>query len=253
MSLIILSILVLVHVFFWIAWKYDKFSVMDICWGLGFVMVALLGYMQNYHSIPKLILLIMVSAWGLRLAWHIYSRSKGHGEDPRYMAYRIQWGTNYLKEGYKKVFLAQGGMMFIISLPVQLGMTSELERFGAKQAIGLILWLSGFALEAWSDWHLTKFKSDPSNKGKLCTTGPWEYVRFPNYLGEMVLWWGVYFYIFGFWTAWTIIGPVCITYSLLKVTGIPLIEKKYLEREEYRDYALRVPRLIPFTKPRLPI
>jgi steroid 5-alpha reductase family enzyme len=75
-------------------------------------------------------------------------------------------------------------------------------------------------------------------------------VRFPNYLGEMILWWGVYVYIINFWTAWTIIGPIAIMMSLLKVTGIPLIEQKYMERAEYREYATRVSRLIPFLRPR---
>ncbi len=251
MFLILVSIILFVHLFFWIAWKLDKFSVMDIAWGLGFVLVAIIGYLQNYPSGPKALLLVMVSMWGLRLGWYIYNRSKGHGEDPRYMAYRQQWGADYLREGYKKVFRAQGAMMFIISLPVQLGMSSDLERFGIKQILGFTLWLAGFGLEAWADWHLSQFKKDPANKGKLCTTGPWAYVRFPNYLGEMVLWWGVYIYIMGFWTAWTIVGPLCICYSLLKVTGIPLIENRYLQKPEYQDYAKRVPRLIPFSKPQL--
>lgn len=250
MTLIILSILLLCHLFFFIAYKTNKFSVMDIAWGLGFVLVAIISYLQNFPSWPKLLLLGMVSAWGLRLAFYIYTRSKGKGEDPRYQKYKDQWGTNFLKEGYLKIFMAQGLMMFVISLPVQLGMSRDMDRFGKFQILGFILWLIGFALEIWSDTHLNNFKKDPSNKGKLCMDGPWRIVRFPNYLGEMLLWWGVYLYIVNFWTAWTIIGPIAIMMSLLKVTGIPLIEKKYMERAEYRDYAARVSRLVPFLKPR---
>ncbi|MFP5459631.1 MAG: DUF1295 domain-containing protein [Bacteriovoracia bacterium] len=246
MGLAILTILLLIHVFFWIAWKQDKFSVMDIAWGLGPVLVALVSYLQNYPSGPKAVLLVMVALWGLRLAGHIYVRSKGHGEDPRYMAYRVQWGKDYLKEGYVKVFLAQGAAMFFVTLPVQLGMSSDLESFRLKQILGLVIFLVGFGLEAWADAHLRAFKLDPQNKGKLCTSGPWTFVRFPNYLGEMLIWWGIYLYIFNFWTSWTILGPMTISFSLLKVTGIPLIEKRYLERADYREYAARVPRLLPF-------
>ena len=249
MTLIILSILLLCHLFFYLAYKTNKFSVMDIAWGLGFVLVAIVAYLQHYSSWPKFLLLLMVSTWGLRLAYHIHSRSTGKGEDPRYQMYKDQWGGNYLKEGYVKIFLAQGLMMFIISLPVQLGMSRDMDRFGKMQILGFLIWFIGFGLEAWSDWHLSKFKINPSNKGKLCMDGPWRFVRFPNYLGEIILWWGVYIYILNFWTAWTIIGPIAIMMSLLKVTGIPLIEKKYMERIEYREYASRVRRLLPFVKP----
>lgn len=251
MALIILSILVLCHLFFFIGYSQNKFSVMDIAWGLGFVMVAALGYLQNIPSWPKLLLLLMTAAWGFRLAIFIFRRSRGKGEDPRYQAFKDQWGKTYVRDGYVKIFLAQGLMMFIISLPIQLGMTRDMDYFGKFQILGFLVWLAGFSLESWADWHLAQFKKDPSNKGKLCMNGPWTYVRFPNYLGEMILWWGVYIYIFNFWTSWTIIGPITIMMTLLKVTGIPLIEKKYLERPDYRDYAARVPRLIPFTKPRI--
>lgn len=224
-------------------------AVMDIAWGLGFVMVALVGYLHNIASLPKALLLIMVSCWGLRLAWYMFKRTKSQGEDPRYMAWRKGWGDHEWREGYVKVFLAQGLFLFLISLPVQLGMSSELERFGAKQILGFLIWAAGFALEAWADWHLARFKTNPANKGKICTDGPWKYVRFPNYLGEMVLWVGVYLFIFGFWTAWTIIGPIALCYAIIKVTGIPPQEERYRGRVDYEEYAKRVPRLIPFLKP----
>lgn len=246
---IILSILVLCHLVFWIAYKTDKFSVMDIAWGLGFVLVAIVGHAQNYSSPPKVLLLVMTCAWGLRLAGYIYLRSKGQPEDPRYTKMREQWGANYLREGYKKVFLAQGVALFVVSLPVQLGMSSELEHFGLKQILGFGIWLAGFGIECWSDWHLNQFKRNPANKGKLCMDGPWAYVRFPNYLGEMVLWWGIWIYILNFWTAWTIVGPLTICYSLLKVTGIPMIEQNNMQKPGYPEYAARVPRLIPFLRP----
>ena len=247
---IILSIVIFCHLFFIIAWKTDKFSVMDPAWGLGFIMVGVIGYMQNYPTPPKAVLLLMVTIWGLRLAWHVFTRNKNQPEDPRYAEMRTKWGKNYLREGYLKVFLAQGAALFVISLPLQLGMSSELEHFGFKQVLGLLIWMIGFGLEAWSDWHLSNFKSNPLNRGKLCTNGPWAFVRYPNYLGEMILWWGVYIFIFNFWTAWTIIGPLTICYSLLKVTGIPMQEQSKMQKPGYKEYASRVPRLIPFMRPK---
>jgi len=250
MGLIILSILVFCHLFFWIAWKTNKLDVMDVAWGLGFILVGLVGYMTNYPSPPKALLLAMVTTWGLRLAWHVFSRNKNQPEDPRYAKMRAQWGADWMKQAYLKVFLAQGGAMFVVSLPVQLGMSSELEHFGVKQFLGFMIWAAGLGLESWSDWYLARFKANPANHGKLCTDGPWAIVRYPNYLGEIMVWWGIYFFIFNFWTSWTIVGPLTICYSLLKVTGIPMQEESKMKKPGYREYAARVPRLIPFLKPK---
>lgn len=247
---IILSILLFCHVFFVISLKTKRMDVMDIAWGLGFILVGLVGYMQNYPTPPKALLLFMVTLWGLRLAMHVFNRNKGQPEDPRYAKMRQEWGASFLKQSYLKVFMAQGAALFVISLPVQLGLSSDLEQFGVKQILGALVWLTGFALEAWADWHLARFKANPANKGKLCVDGPWSIVRYPNYLGEMMLWWGIYIYIFNFWSAWTIIGPLTICYSLLKVTGILLQEQSKMARPGYREYAARVPRLIPFLKPK---
>lgn len=252
MIAIIVTILILIHTFFWIAYKTQRLSVMDIAWGLGFVLIAIVGYIQSYPTVPGAVLLVMVAAWGLRLAWHIFRRSQGKPDDPRYAEMRRQWGDKWVIESYKKVFLTQGAAMFVISLPVQLGMSSEIERFGMKQTLALIIWLAAFALEAWSDWHLEKFKANPANHGKPCTDGPWKFVRYPNYLGEITMWWAIYLYIFGFWTAWTIVGPLVLTYAIVKVTGIPLQEKNNMKKPGYAEYAARVPRLIPFTPPHVP-
>ncbi len=251
MTLIALGILVLVHFGFWLALRAGKLDVIDVLWGPGFVLVGLLGYMQNYPTTPKAILLLMVALWGLRLAWHIFKRFKVSAEDPRYTQLRTEWGAAWKREAYKKVFLTQGAAMFVVSLPLQLGMSSELERFGSKQMLGLVLWLAGFALEVWADRHLAKFKADPANRGRLCVDGPWRFVRFPNYLGEITMWWAIYLYIFGFWTAWTIVGPLALTYAIVKVTGIPPIERRYRDRADYQAYAARVPRLIPFLRSRV--
>jgi steroid 5-alpha reductase family enzyme len=252
MSAIIVTILVLIHVFFAIAWKTQRLAVMDIAWGLGFVLIALVGYLQNYPTTPKAILLVMIALWGLRLALYIFRRSQGKPDDPRYVEMREQWGDKWVLESYKKVFLTQAAAMFIISLPVQLGMSADLESFGIKQMIALAIWIAAFALEVWSDWHLERFRSNLANRGKACMDGPWRFVRYPNYLGEITMWWAVYLYIFGFWTSWTIIGPLAITYAIVKVTGIPLQEKSNIKKPGYAEYAARVPRLLPFLSPRVP-
>lgn len=218
---------------------------MDIAWGLGPIFIALIGLFQDKISLPKILLSVMVTLWGLRLASYIFFRSIGQDEDSRYQALKDQWGENYLRQGYLKIFMFQGFLMFITSLPIQLGMKTLEVEFTFFNVIGFMLWGVGFSLESYADYYLKKFKSNPLNKGKLCLTGPWKICRFPNYLGEISLWWGIYLYTFDLSTCWSVLGTMTLTFFILKVSGIPLTEEKYLKRPEYREYAKKVPRLIP--------
>ena len=127
-------------------------------------------------------------------------------------------------------------------------MSLESKKFSVINYIGLLIWVIGFSLEVISDQYLAWWKLQEKNKGKICTEGPWELCRFPNYFGEVLLWYGVYLLAFEWSIFWTIIGPVTINFMILKVTGVPLLEEHYKNRDDYKEYASRVPRFIPFTK-----
>ena len=243
---IIVAIFVFVNIFFLVAVIKRKFSVIDIGWGLGFIVVAMISYFHHPMSVKNALLLLVTTAWGLRLGLYILLRSKGHPEDPRYTKLRHEWGANANLQAYLKVFLLQGFFMFIVSLPITVGMAQEDKDLNLINYAGLVLWFFGFILEVSSDAYLNWFKKQPENNGKLCTTGPWKICRYPNYLGEISLWYGIFFLGLGSSSWWTIIGPLLINVLILKFSGVPPQEERNKNRPEYADFARRTPRLLPF-------
>jgi steroid 5-alpha reductase family enzyme len=225
-------------------------SVADIFWGLGFVLVAWLtfGRAQGYLG-RKLLLVLLTTIWGLRLAIHILRRNRGKGEDPRYRAMRAQHGGAFWWVSLFTVFGLQSILLWLISLVVQVGQLAPLpDRLTWIDGLGTVIWAVGFGFEAIADRQLARFKADPYSQGQVMDRGLWAYSRHPNYFGESLLWWGIF--VIGLATpgsAWTVISPLLITYLLLKVSGVTLLEKTIVEtRPAYRDYIKRTSAFIPW-------
>lgn len=248
---LIISLIIFVHIFFLWAILTKNFSVIDIGWGPGCLLAVLISFKGNELSVRNVIIVGAVALWGLRLGYYIFTRSFGKGEDPRYTKFREEWKPNANLHAYFKVFLFQGLLMGIVTLPatVSIYKTSYNYPLTLINYFGLLVFVLGLGLESYSDFYMKEWKSDPSNKGKICTTGPWSLCRFPNYFGEVMLWYGIYFLGFSLETSWSIIGAITINFLILKVTGVPLLEEKYKLRPSYQEYAKRVPKFIPFTKP----
>jgi steroid 5-alpha reductase family enzyme len=243
---IMAAVFIFVNVFFIVAVIKRKFSVIDIGWGPGFILISLISYFHYPLSMKNALLLLAVTIWGLRLGLYIYMRSRGEGEDPRYTKLRREWEPHSNLQAYFKVFILQGFMMCVVSLPIWMGMAQEDKTLSLINIFGFFLWFAGFALEVWSDAYLNKFKKQPENKGKLCTSGPWRICRYPNYLGEIALWYGIYLLSLGSSNWWTVAGPMVINILIVKFSGIPPQEERNQRRPEYAAYAARVPRLLPF-------
>ncbi len=243
---IIAAVFIFVNAFFLVSLIKKKFSVIDIAWGLGFILISMISYFHYPLSMKNAIMLLAVTVWGLRLALHIFVRSRGEGEDPRYTKLREEWQPHPNVHAYFKVFILQGIMMCVVSLPIWVGMIQEDKELSAVNVAGLILWGLGFVLETWSDAYLNWFKKQPDNKGKQCMSGPWKICRYPNYLGEISLWYGIYFLSLGSQNWWTIIGPGVINFLIVKFSGIPPQEERNFKKPGYAEYASRVPRLLPF-------
>lgn len=245
---IIISILLFVHIFFLLAVLRKNFSIIDIGWGLGCFLCVVVAYLYNDSTTKNLLLLTVVGIWGVRLASYILVRSWGKGEDPRYTKFREEWKPNSNLQAYLKVFLFQGLLMMVVTLPATASIANPSD-LSFLNFFGLGVWVTGFILEVYSDSHLNSWKSNPNNKGKICNTGPWKLCRFPNYFGEVLLWYGVFLIGFSLETSWSVIGAIAINFLIYKVTGVPLLEEKYMKRADYQEYAKRVPKFIPFTKP----
>ncbi|MDI9347093.1 MAG: DUF1295 domain-containing protein [Methylacidiphilales bacterium] len=223
-------------------------DVADVAWGLGFVLMAWMSFFLNGDSGARGLLAgILVSIWGLRLAWHIHARNKGKTEDYRYLAWRKEWGKWFYPRSYLQVYLLQGMFSFLIVMPVLIINNSAWSALGIFDVLGIAIWLIGFYFESMGDAQLARFIKNPENKGKLMRSGLWAYTRHPNYFGEVMQWWGLWLVALPVPNGWLgIIGPLTITFLILKVSGIPMLEKKMAEHPDFAEYKRRVSVFIPY-------
>lgn len=222
-------------------------DIADVAWGLGFILVAVVSLIAGgVYSTRGLLVTGLVLIWGLRLALHIHSRNRGRGEDPRYRKWREEWGKWFVLRSFLQVFMLQGILLLMVAVPIVLTNTAPAVPLGWLDLIGFVVWLYGFVFEALGDWQLMKFVRDPGNKGKLMTSGLWRYTRHPNYFGEVTLWWGIWLMTLGLPVGLlTVIGPLTITFLILKVSGIPMLEKPYEERADFQEYKCRTSAFFP--------
>jgi len=223
-------------------------DVADVAWGLGFVLLAWTSFFLSGSSGTRGILVgSLVSVWGLRLAWHIHARNRGKAEDYRYLAWRREWGRWFYLRSYAQVYLLQGVLLFLIALPVLIINRGEGKTFGFLNGIGVCVWLFGFLFESVGDAELARFVNDPLNRGKIMQSGLWRYTRHPNYFGEVAQWWGIWLAALGVPGSWfAIIGPLTISILILKVSGIPMLEKKMAENPDFAEYKRRTSVFLPW-------
>ena len=200
-------------------------------------------------AIPGLII-FLVLIWALRMSVYLVHRNWGHGEDPRYTRLR-QWvepGWPFHRLALRQVFLLQGTVIWVLTLPQQIAMvTGGQADIGALAAAGTALWCLGFYFETVGDWQLSRFKADPTRRGQVLNTGLWRYTRHPNYFGELCQWWGLFVIALEAPWAWCgFIGPVVYSWLVINVTGQATLDKK-LSREKpgYAEYIRRTSGLIP--------
>jgi steroid 5-alpha reductase family enzyme len=222
-------------------------SLADIGWGPGFAVVAIFTYLRyGSHLTPQILATALVTLWALRLFIHLLSRKRGMGEDWRYAQWRRDWGNYFLVRSYLQVFILQGLFMLVVVSPAILVNTGTRTSLVWLDYVAVVVWLVGFYFETVGDLQLRKFTSNPANKGQLMTTGLWRYTRHPNYFGEATMWWGIGIIAlasgFGFLS---FVGPAIITFLLLFVSGVPLLEKKYTGRADFEAYKQQTSVFIP--------
>ncbi|ADQ14265.1 DUF1295 domain-containing protein [Halanaerobium hydrogeniformans] len=246
---VLLFIYVFFTAFFLLAVYKDNNSIIDIAWGLGYVLAANFALYITDNFNPRTILItLVVSIWGLRLAYHIMKRNWGKGEDYRYKKWRDDWDNFYLKS-YIRIFLLQATLLFIIASPIIKVINSSYQSFKITDFIGLAVWGIGFFFEATADKQLQDFKKKTAAEkdGHVMKEGVWKYSRHPNYFGETLIWWGVYIITLSVSGGWKFIySPILITLLLLFVSGVPLLEKRYADDEEYQEYAEKTNKFFPW-------
>lgn len=222
-------------------------DVADIAWGVGFVVLAWLSFaMASTHEWQAIVVNLLVTLWGFRLARHIFRRHKNKPEDSRYAAWRKQWGKIFYLRSYLQVFLLQGVFLFLIASPTLLLNQATRTTYPLLIYLGIAVWLGGFVFESVADTQLARFVRNPANAGKVMQSGLWRYSRHPNYFGEVTMWWGIFIVALSVPNGiYTIVGPLTITTLILFVSGIPLLEKRYKDQPEYQVYSRRTSVFIP--------
>ncbi|MDO8896706.1 MAG: DUF1295 domain-containing protein [Bacteroidales bacterium] len=225
-------------------------SIVDIFWGFGFVVVnAFYVYSSGEMNYRKLLMLALVTIWGLRLTAYLAYRNIGKGEDFRYQEFRRNYGAErYWWFSYFQVFLLQGALIMIVSLPL-LGVIAgnPSNELHLLDYLGIVVWLVGFSFEAGGDFQLARFKKDPKNKGKVLDTGFWKYTRHPNYFGDSAVWWAFALFSISAGSYWQIIGSVIMTFLILKVSGVSLLEKTLNNtKSQYQEYIRKTNSFFPW-------
>lgn len=246
---------VLIHLVFLLALKFKRNDFADVIWGPGMLLASLGGltfswWLNPHFQFTKLdgLALLLLSFWSIRLFFHLGIRTLSHDqEDIRYQKMRESWKDSWKLQSYLKVFVLQGLLMIVNVFPVLWIIGSQEKSISEASYLATTLWIVGFVIESVSDYQLTKFKKSAANRGQLIRTGLWGWSRHPNYFGEILQWWALFLLALPLSGGlYSIIGPLMITFFLLKVSGIPLLEKNMQSRSGFEDYKKTTSLLIPW-------
>jgi len=223
-----------------IAWLYasrrENVNIVDSLWSLFFLVASVIYLAMSPQLLLSNILLTgLVAVWAIRLSLHLSLRNANKTEDRRYAAMRAA-NPRFNKQSLFTVFGLQAFLAWLISVPLAAAIF-EPTVINSWHYAALVLFMAGFIFESVADWQLARFKRAPENKGQLLNAGLWRYSRHPNYFGEALIWWAFFLYAVGSDALWTIFAPVLMTFLLLKVSGVTLLEKDISDRRPaYRDY-----------------
>jgi len=245
-----LIIFILVTLLWVLSVMLTNASIVDLFWGFGFVVVnAFYFLVSEDFNLRKILLLTLVTIWGLRLSIYLSWRNIGKGEDFRYQKFRQDYGPKrYWWFSYFQVFILQGALIMLISLPLMgTNLWEQSDTLIWLDYLGIVVWCIGFLFEAGGDFQLAKFKKNPQNKGKVLNTGFWKYTRHPNYFGDSAVWWAYAIFSIAAGAYWPIVGSVLMTVIIIKVSGVALLEKTLNNtKPEYHNYIKKTNSFFPW-------
>lgn len=246
----VMIVLLVLFIFFnlvFVLAQYKKNNgIIDIAWGLSFNVISITSLFVTYKSLRLILISFLVMLWGFRLTYHLFKRNYNKKEDYRYAEMRNNWRKYFYLRSYFQIYVLQFLLSFIIGIPILIVAFNYQSKINFLDIFGLLIWIIGYLFEVIGDYQLKKFVSDPKNKGHLMKEGLWQYTRHPNYFGESMMWWGIFVIslsspdgYFG------IISPILITVLLIYFTGVPLLEKKYQNHPEWKEYASNTSKFVP--------
>ena len=269
MTLILLTLLISYILLFLLSLRIRDNSIVDVFWGVGFMMIALLSFFQSEMSLVQIVMTGLIFLWWVRIVSHIGLRKwKEQREDPRYAKWREEWGDGsyFCIRSFLQIYIAQMVLMFVVAIPILVVNLSVIpadeglyrwipffdhgfwDKLGMTEQIWLILWiivsLFWLIIEAIADKQLSQFIKT-KKPGQIFMTGLYHYSRHPNYFGESMFWLGISLISLPF-SSLGLIWFIVITFLLLFVSWVPLQEARYAGRPEWETYKSRTSVLIPW-------
>jgi steroid 5-alpha reductase family enzyme len=252
--LVNLGVVMVAAVALWlVSLRIRDVSIVDIAWGLLFVLIAWATFWRvGAVSVRHLAIVLPTTLWGVRLSGYLAWRNLGKGEDFRYRAMRERIGKRFRWLSLFTVFGLQALLAWIIAWPLQLGLLGEpLDGVTPLQIAGFALFAVGLFFEAVGDWQLARFKADPDNAGQVMDRGLWRYTRHPNYFGDFLVWWGLFALSLARFDELprmgvTVVGPLLMSFLLVRVSGVALLEKSLERRPGYQAYIRRTSAFFPW-------
>ena len=252
-ALLGLGAILAVQALLWIlSVRLQDASIADVFWGLGFVLLAWLYCALSSALTPRSWLVaVLTTLWGTRLSQHIFRRRRGKAEDPRYQAMRDSHGHAFWWRSLFTVFWLQGAILWFVALPLLVAIRAPRPTaFTPFDGLGVLLFAVGFGFEIVGDAQLERFRTEPTNRGKVLDRGLWRYTRHPNYFGDATMWWGMYAMAVSTPAGWlTLLSPALMTVLLMRVSGMTLLEEHLrASKPGYREYVERVPAFLPWRR-----
>ncbi len=243
MSTILISLgalfLYMSSLFFVALWRKNN-GIADIGYGGGFIVITAVAVMVTAPiSLGQALFVTLPFIWGVRLVSRIYLKNKNKPEDFRYKAWRDAWGSSFVVRSFFQIYMLQGLIIFIVASPIVLALIyGDTVLYTPLFLGGLLLWCISFFFESVGDYQLDTFIGNPLNKGKIMMYGLWKYTRHPNYFGESMMWFGICIIAISFTPValGAIVSPILITFLLLKVSGVPMLEKRWEGNKEWEVY-----------------
>jgi len=252
MPLYLLNVLVIfayMCVIYVIAQKIKNNAIVDIGWGFGFVTIAVTSFLYTGNTSVKALLVgTLITLWGVRLGTYLWVRAYGKPEDFRYANFRKQWGKRVKLIAFFRVFMLQGAFMLLIAYPIiHVMKVDDSTSWDLFSIVGAIVWIVGYFFQVVGDAQLASFKKRRISSEQVLTTGLWRYTRHPNYFGEACMWWGIAIIVLpldqGFWA---LLSALFINVLLVKVSGVPFLDKRYANNAQYQQYKRETNRFIPW-------
>ena len=241
-----LFINVLFAYFGWlISLKKNNVTHVDTMWGLFFILNALYFYTAFTPSLRATLVLLLVFLWGVRLAVYLTIRNWGKSEDARYLKIRKNNEPNFRYKSAYIIFGLQSILSWVVGSILFIAIEND-QPLIWLDILGFSLVLFGIVYESIADYQLMLFKSDIKNHGKLLQLGLWKFSRHPNYFGELLVWWGFFITTLVTGIHFNLIGPLLMTFLILKFSGVTLLEANLNKKfDGYDTYKKKVNTLIP--------